>query len=71
VSSVTNSMPFTRRPTSQSNGPSFVISPLLNGPPNFPLFSWFEIGFDHFGRTSTEKQTEYVLQEHVLRLERY
>lgn len=46
---------------SQSNGPSFVILPLLNGPLNLPLFSWFEIGFDHFGRTSTEKQTEYVL----------
>jgi predicted secreted protein len=23
-------------------------------------YEWFEIGFDHFGRTSTEKQTECV-----------
>lgn len=25
-------------------------------------YEWFEIGFDHFGRTSTERQTELVQQ---------
>lgn len=27
-------------------------------------YEWFEIGFDHFGRTSTEKQTEFVGFDH-------
>jgi len=28
-------------------------------------YNWFEIGFDHFGRTSTEKQTEFVFLSNV------
>ena len=31
------------------------------------VYDWFEIGFDHFGRTTTEKQTE-IVQDAFLKL---